>query len=786
MTSPASSDSADMLGSLEGLAPAGVPDSYAVMGGLRVHPRLAQVVDEAVCNGAGFSPAYFWSCLERLTSEFRTQVEESLAVRDGMQAKIDAFFEGRRMAGADLSDAGELEECHAFLRKVGYVERSQGPVSVDTTFVDPEIAQIPAPQLVVPADNARYVLNAVNGRWGSLYGALYGFDVLPNTAMLARRSQAERNPLREEAVVEFGNRLLDEIAPLAWGFWADVIRLWPKFVGSTQQLEVLLKSGTATSLKKPSLFVGSSGYLGPPDAAVAREMHKVTPSVSDKGRIFLSHHGLHVVLEIDRSQPIGRRALSGINDIYMESALTAILDMEDSVSAVDAEDKARIYTNICGVFRGTLEATVPQDGQPRTRRMRNDAWLRDVTGKAMTLPGRALCLVRTVGHHMFTGAVLTADGRPVPEGFLDLLVTVAAAFHDLRGIGRLYNSRAGSVYIVQPKMHGPREVMLTNNVFGMVEELFGLRRNTIKLGILDEERRTSLNLSECIRVASHRVFFINSGFMDRTGDEIHTCMCAGPVVRKADMKFQPWFKAYEESNIDIGLTSGFQGKGQIGKGMWRKPDSMKAMLESKIAEPMAGASTAWVPTPGAATLHSIHYHRVDVQARQMQIAMRRPAGAEGMLEPPLLREHLSKEAILQELRENAQSILGYVVRWVDFGVGCSKMFDLWNDALTEDRATLRISSQLLANWLLHGLISEEDLRGAFVEMAAVVDKQNREVIPTYRPMSDRLDSSIAFRTALSLVLEGRSAANGYTERLLHEARRLAKAAHEETRVDSRL
>jgi len=758
-----------------------VPDSYVAMGGLRVHPALVRVVEEAVCPGTGFSAAYFWSCLERLTQEFRSQVEECLAVRDVMQAEIDNFYDRRRRAGATFSEQGALDESAAFLRKIGYIERSYGPASVDTQFVDPEIAQIPAPQLVAPADNVRYVLNAVNARWGSLYGALYGFDVLPNSAMLARplgrgEAPAERNPLREEAVVEFGNRLLDEIAPLAWGTWGDVVRLWPKFVGSTQHLEVLLKSGAATSLRKPWLFVGSSGYLGPPDAAAAREIHKASPSVSDKGRIFLRHHGLHFVLDVDRGRPIGRGSLSGISDIYMESALTAILDMEDSVATVDAEDKARLYANICGVFRGTLEERVAQDGHLKTRRMRNDVWLRDVTGKAITLPGRALCLVRNVGHHLFTDAVMTADGRPVPEGFLDCLVTVAAAFQDLRGLGRIYNSRAGSVYIVKPKMHGPREVMVTNNFFGKVEELFGLRRNTIKMGVLDEERRTSVNLGECIRVASQRVFFINAGFMDRTGDEIHTCMFAGPMVRKADMKFEPWFKAYEDSTVDVGLTSGFQGKGQIGKGMWRKPDSMKAMLESKIEEVMAGASTAWVPSPAAATLHSIHYHRVDVQARQMQIAMRPPSHVEGMLQPPLLREPLSKEAILQELRENAQSMLGYVVQWVDFGVGCCEMRDLCDVAVTEDRATLRISSQLLANWLHHGLISEEELRSAFAEMAAVVDAQSRDVLPGYRPMCEHPESNIAFCTALRLVLEGRRAAGGYTERVLREARRRAKAA----------
>mmetsp|Transcript_76407 Transcript_76407/g.247345 ORF Transcript_76407/g.247345 Transcript_76407/m.247345 type:complete len:783 (+) Transcript_76407:527-2875(+) len=770
------------------------PEWYASVSGLKIHPALLKVVEETVCPGTGFSPSYFWACLARLTAELRPELEACLVRRDELQAKIDGFYERCRASGGDPAAPEMRQQCKAFLREIGYLEEDRGPVSVATQFVDVEIASVPAPQLVVPSDNARYVLNAVNARWCSLFDALYGFDVIPSTSVQlgaggvgfvlqgsdatgpAPPSTGGYNPLRGEAVIEFANGLLDEIAPLAFGKWSQVTRLWPKFVGQRQQLELQLQSGDTTSLRIPSLFVGSVGSLGPPNAtsSVAAAPAKL-PALPDTGRIFLKHNGLHMVLEIDRDDPIGRAALSGIKDITVEAALTAILDMEDSVSAVDAEDKARIYSNICGVMRGTLEAPFVKDGKSFVRRPNQDIWFRDEKGDAKSLPGRSVALVRNVGHHMFTDMVVTADGRMVPEGFVDCLVTTAAALQDLRSTGSIVNSRVGSVYIVKPKMHGPREVALTSSIFGRTEEFFGLRRNTIKMGIMDEERRTSANLRECIRAASERVFFINTGFLDRTGDEIHTCMLAGPVVRKADMKKEAWIKAYEDANVDVGLHSGFQGKAQIGKGMWAKPDSMKAMLEAKIAEPMAGASTAWVPSPAAAALHSLHYHRVDVPTRQMQLAMRPPAKVEKLLEPPLLQATLDAKAIDEELRESAQSILGYVVRWVDLGVGCSKVPDLSNVGLMEDRATLRISSQLLANWLHHGLVSEQEIRDTFKEMAKVVDQQNARD-KAYRPMSTNPDGSIAFQAALRLVLNGKTAPNGYTEFTLHEARRRAKAA----------
>jgi len=758
-----------------------VPSEYVAVGNLRVSPILHHTVEKTVCPGTGFSTNYFWSCLEQVVTELRPELERCLAKRDELQSRIDAWYEEGKKRGADLSQPEFRPACREFLKEIGYLCEDKGPVNVTTQFVDDEIARVPAPQLVVPSDNARYVLNAVNARWGSLYDALYGFDVIPAYAVTSSGVEVNAskgggyNPMRGEAVIEFANGFLDEIAPLTGGKWSNVCRVWPKYVGTVQRLQLLLEDGTTTSLRTPSLFVGSQGNLGPPDAGPNTKSMTTSssPCVPDQGRIFLKHNGLYLILEIDRSHPIGKAALSGIKDITAESALTAILDMEDSVAAVDAEDKCKIYSNICGIFSGTLEAPFVKDGKALTRKMNPDVWYRDDKGNSHTVPGRAVALVRNVGHHMFTDMVLTADGKQVPEGFVDCLVTTAAALQDLRGTGRLMNSREGSVYIVKPKQHGPEEVALTSRLFGRAEEFFGLRRNTIKMGIMDEERRTSANLRECLRQATERVFFVNTGFLDRTGDEIHTCMLAGPVVRKADMKKQNWIQSYEAGNVDTALHCGLQGKAQIGKGMWAKPDSMKDMLDGKISELMAGASTAWVPSPAAATIHSLHYHHVNVPERQMQLAMRPAAKIELLLEPPLLERKLSEEEVNHELRENAQSILGYVVRWIDLGVGCSKVPDLSNVGLMEDRATLRISSQLMANWLHHGVVSEMQVRETFYEMAKLVDQQNARE-PNYIPMSVNPDASPAFQAALKLVLEGKRAPNGYTEYTLHEARKKCK------------
>lgn len=759
-----------------------VTQDYVPFAGLKVHPLLKKTVEEHVCPGSGFSPEYFWFSLDKVVTELLPEVERALDFRDELQTKIDAFYQERKAAGENVAH----EESRKFLQEIQYLEPQNGPVSVATQFIDKEIAETAGPQLVVPSDNARFVLNAVNARWGSLYDSLYGFDLIPEmkvtgsdgTTKSTARSPAGYNPVRGEAVTEFANSLLDEIAPLLKGKWSEVTRLWPRFVGAKQQLEILLATGESTGLATPSLFAGSIGALGPPDgykdSAILREIHANTPRIGDQGRIFLKHNGLHLILEIDREDPVGKASLSGIKDISMESALSAILDMEDSVACVDAHDKSKVYTNIAGVFRGSLTADMVKDGKAFVRSMNSDIWLRDEKGDAKYLPGRSLCLVRNVGHHMFTDAVVTKEGRMIPEGFLDCVVTIACAIQDLKGGGNLHNSRTGSIYIVKPKQHGSAEVALTSRLFGRVEEYFGLRRNTVKMGIMDEERRTTVNLAECMRAASERVFFINTGFLDRTGDEIHTCMMAGPVVRKVHMRSQPWIKAYEDSNVDIGLMSGLApGKGQIGKGMWAKPDSMKAMMEAKVNELRLGASTAWVPSPSAGVLHAVHYHRVDVIARQAQLTMRPKTSVDNLLIPPLLTDTLSKEDIEHELKENAQSILGYVVRWIDLGVGCSKVPDLSGSALMEDRATLRISSQLLANWLHHSVITEQDLRTAFAEMAKVVDQQNVRD-RAYQAMSLDPAKNVAFQAALQLVLEGKRAPNGYTEYVLSDARRKVK------------
>jgi len=742
------------------------------IGGLKVQRILADLVNDTICPNTGFSPQYFWSALAQVVEELQPELDGCLAKRAELQQKIDAFYSERKAAGHDLTDPKHRPIEMQFLRDIGYLLPEHGPLNVTSQFVDTEISSIPAPQLVVPSDNARYVLNAINARWGSLFDALYGFDVIPVTAsQKANQKAGEYNPVRGEAVVAFANSLLDEIVPLASGSWSDAVRIWPRHIGSGLVLAVMLKDEEVVGLKAPSQFVGYSGNLGPPSGQAAS---KSAGQRSDQGRILIQHNGLHMVLRIDNDHPIGRDNPSGLKDIIMESALTVIVDMEDSVSAVDAEDKAAVYANVNGVFRGTLTAPLMKRGKTITRSMRDDIWMRDNKGIMKSIPGRAVCLVRNVGHHMFTDAVLTSDDKPIPEGFLDCFMTVASAIHDLSATGKLHNSRTGSIYIVKPKQHGPEEVKLTAQLFSRVEELFGLRRNTIKMGIMDEERRTSVNLKECIRMVSERVFFINTGFLDRTGDEIHTCMAAGAVVRKPDMKQQTWIKAYEAANVDVGIAVGLTGKGQIGKGMWAKPDSMKDMLAAKHNELMAGATTAWVPSPTGATLHAIHYHRVDVVARQAQLAMRKPAKIEDILEPPLLRNTLSKEEITHEVRENVQSILGYVVRWIDLGIGCSKVPDLSNVGLMEDRATLRISSQLLANWLHHGLVAEEELRKVFNEMADVVDKQNSRE-QNYRPMTNNLDTNIAFQAALTLVFDGRKAPNGLTEFTLHEGRRNVKA-----------